>query len=190
LHGQLFLENPLSTHDLTFYNGHWYVPFPPLAAWLLFPWVALQGAANVNTVAFGAAMGAANVVLAFWLLHSLARKGWTHLKMTDNLWLTALWGIGTVHWYMSTMGSVWFLSQICAVTFVLLAVVLAVTTGSPWLAGIALALAMWGRQTAALSFPLLLAVGVETLRAKSHARFWREASLWGWRPSCRSSSAG
>ncbi len=36
--GRLDLVNPLSTLDLTFYNGKWYVPFPPLPALLMIPW--------------------------------------------------------------------------------------------------------------------------------------------------------
>jgi hypothetical protein len=179
LHGQTYLEHPLSTHDLTFYQGHWYVPFLPLPAWLLLPWVALQGAANVNTVAFGAAMGAINVALAFLLLQALVQRGWTRLKLSDNLWLTALWALGSVHWYMSIPGSVWFVSQICTVTFVLLAVVLAATTGSPWLAGTALALAVWGRPTIALSYPLVLAIGMAYLGTRPPGRTWRAGLTWG-----------
>lgn len=30
INGQLFLSNPSQTHDLTFYNGEWYVANPPL----------------------------------------------------------------------------------------------------------------------------------------------------------------
>jgi hypothetical protein len=179
LRGHIHLDNPPSTYDLTFYQGHWYVPFLPLPAWLLLPWVALRGPAHVNTVAFGAAMGAVNVVLAFLLLQALTRRGWTKLKLTDNLWLVALWGIGSVHWYMSTLGSVWFVSQICTVSFVLLAVLLAVTPCSPWLSGTALALAVWGRPTIALSFPLLLAVGIEFLAAQPSGRNWRAGLRWG-----------
>jgi hypothetical protein len=164
---------------LTLYQGRWYVPFLPLPAWLLLPWVALQGAAHVNTVAFAAALGAANVSGAFLLLQTLAQRGWTQLKLPDNLWLTALWGIGSVHWYMSTLGSVWFVSQICTVTFVLLAVVLAAKTGSPWLSGTALALAAWGRPTIVLSYPLLLAIGLEHLGAARSGRDWRAGLKWG-----------
>src|SRR5689334_3840923 len=43
LHGQLYLAAPPATDDLTLYGGRWYVPFPPLPALLLLPWVAIGG---------------------------------------------------------------------------------------------------------------------------------------------------
>jgi Galactokinase galactose-binding signature len=179
LHGQTFLVNPPSTYDLTLYQGRWYVPFLPLPAMLLMPWVAVSGVSQVNTVAFGAFAGAVNVGLVFLLLQSVSHHGWTRLKWSDNVWLTALWGIGSVHWYMSTIGNVWFVSQICAVTFLLLAVWSAVTTQSPLLSGAALALAMWARPNIVLSFPLLVAIGIEFSRDVAGLVNWRSGLRWG-----------
>ena len=179
LHGRSYLADPPGTHDLTLYGGKWYVPFPPLPALLLLPGVAASGVAGVNTVLFGAIMGAANVVLVFLLLRSLAKRGWTRLGVADNLWLTALFGVGSVHWYMSTLGSVWFVSQICTLTFVLLAAWIATATGSPLLSGTALALAMLGRPNVALSYPLLLAIGLQRLWERLGGRDLRQGFRWG-----------
>ena len=175
LQGRLYLVNPPTQHDLTSYMGQWYVPFPPLPALLMMPWVAVSGVEKVNTVLFSVVMGAANVTSAFLLLQSLAQRGWTHLGLFDNLCLTVLFGIGSVHWYMATIGSVWFVSQICTVTFMLLAAWLAVTTGSPLLSGSALALAILARPHVALCYPLLLAIGIQQIREKGEsleARHW------------------
>jgi hypothetical protein len=161
LHGRLYLDNPPVTYDLTPYAGHWYVPFPPLPALLLLPWVAIGGVAGANTVVFSAAIGAANVVLAFLLLRAMAERGWSRLDQSGTLWLTALFGLGTVHWYMSTLGSVWFLAQICTVTFMLLGAWLAAVTQRPVLGGAALAIAMLSRPHVALVAPLLLAMVVQ-----------------------------
>lgn len=177
LHGRLDLVAPLSTDDLTPYQGRWYVPFPPLPALLLLPWVAMGGVEHVNTVVFGAAMGAANVALALLLLQSLARHGWTQLGLADNLWLTALFGIGSVHWYMATLGSVWFLAQICSLTFVLAAAWIAVSAGAPLLSGAALALAMLGRPHLALCCPLLLGIGFRHLREHGARRLGAWAAM-------------
>ncbi len=178
LHGQTFLANPPSTHDLTLYQGRWYVPFIPLPAFLLMPWVAASGVAHINTVAFGAFMGAVNVALVFLLLQSLTQRELIRLKWSDNLWLTALWGIGSVQWYMSTLGTVWFLSQICTVTFLLLAVWSTVTTRLALLAGAALALAMWARPNIMLSFPLLVAVEIEIAYSQAGRVDLRGALRW------------
>ena len=59
LDGQLYLEDPPGDSDLTRYNDRWYVPFPPLAAVLMLPWVAAFGiegtAADHVTIAHDAA---------------------------------------------------------------------------------------------------------------------------------------
>jgi hypothetical protein len=160
LGGHLYLTAPPSTADLTMYQGRWYVPFPPLPALLLMPGVALLGVARVNTVLYAALLGATNVALAFVLLRLLAARGWVRLRLADLLWLGALFGVGTVHWYMATLGSVWFLAQVCSLAFVLAAACAAVA-GRPLLAGTALALAMLGRPHLALCYPLLLGIGVQ-----------------------------
>ncbi len=175
LHGNLYLANPPSTHDLTYDNGHWYVPFPPLPALLMLPWIALWGLPAMNTTLFCTLFGALNVTLIFLLLIALATRGKTlsqtegqtegqlKLRLSTILWLTALFGLGSVHWYMATIGSVWFVAQICTVTFVALAAWAAAATGSPWLVGSALALAMLARPNVLLTWPLLFGIAASHL---------------------------
>lgn len=158
LHGRLYLLYPPDTLDLTSYQGRWYVPFPPLAALLMLPAVAVRGVAGVNTVFFGALFGAANVTLCFLLLTTLAGRGHAPATLPNRLWLTLLFGLGTVHWYMATIGSVWFVAQIVTVTFVALAAWGAAAGRSGWLVGAAFALALLSRPTVILTWPLLLAL--------------------------------
>jgi hypothetical protein len=182
LQGRTDLVAPPSTHDLTSYAGRWYVPFPPLPALLMLPWVWAAGANGVNTVFFCALLGAINVALIHAVLAVLTRRGWSKLGVADNLWLTALFGLGSVHWYMATIGSVWFVAQICTVTFVALAVWIALAAPprprSALLAGLALALAMVARPNVALTWPLLLGIAATHLRAASPARLG--SGLRGW----------
>src|SRR5262245_61607265 len=49
LHGRAYLLFPKVTYDLTQFEGKWYVPFLPLPALLLIPWVGLLGLETVNT---------------------------------------------------------------------------------------------------------------------------------------------
>ena len=178
LYGRSYLVNPPSHRDLTFQNGNWYVPFPPLPSLLMLPWVAICGIEKVNTILFSVAMGAANVALIFLILHSMATRGWTRLRLSDNLWLTALFGIGSVHWYMTTLGSVWFISQICTVTFIALAAWITVANGSPILSGLALAAAMLARPHVALSYPLLIGIVVQQSRVKINRSNWQHLGKW------------
>ncbi len=180
LHGRLYLVAPPSNHDLTRYHGQWYVPFPPLPALLMLPWVAGLGVNGFNTVAFAVVVGAVNVGLAYLLLAALRRRGWIALGERDRLWLTALWGVGSVHWYMSTQGTVWFVSQICTATFMLLSAYLAVTRrGALWV-GLALMAAMWARPLVVLVFPLLAVLGtLETDRVWDPRRALRWSLIAG-----------
>jgi len=173
LHGRLDLVAPSATIDLIQRGGRWFVPFPPLPALLLLPWTAIAGVARVNTVVFAAAMGALNVALMYLLIRALAARGWSRLGRDGALWLTLLFGLGSVHWFGATLGSVWYVSQTCTVTFLVLAAWLAVARGSALAAGCALALAMLGRPHVALCLPLLLGIA-----AQGRAGSWKR---WGMR---------
>jgi len=179
LQSQLYLANPPATHDLTFYAGQWYVPFPPLPALLMSPWVAWQGLAKTNTVLFSILFGAINVALVYLILQTLSKQRWTRLGQSGNLWLTLLFGLGCVHWYMTTIGSVWFVAQICTVTFVALAVLIAVVNGPAWLAGLALGLAMAARPNVAFTWVLLLGIAATHLREAHGDLNWKRLTAWG-----------
>ncbi|MBN1440299.1 MAG: hypothetical protein JW929_12905 [Anaerolineales bacterium] len=160
LHGRLDLANPpMPPVDLTPHDGKWYVPFPPLSAILMIPWAAALG--DVETVLFAGLMGALNAALVFLMLQGFAAQQWISLPQKNAFWLTALFAFGTVHWYISTQGSVWFVAHLCTVTFIALAVFLAVYFNAPLPAGIALGLAMLGRPNLFLTYPLLFGIAVQ-----------------------------
>ncbi len=178
LDGRLYLLDPPDTLDLTSHLGRWYVPFPPLAALLMLPVVALRGVAGLNTVFFCSALGAANVALLFLLLTTLAGREHAPSPLGDRLWLTLLFGLGTVHWYMATIGAVWFVAQICTVTFVALAVWGAAAGRAGWLVGTALALAMLSRPTVIFTWPLLVALVFTHPAMQAHPVTWRRVLRW------------
>lgn len=123
----------------------------------MLPWLAISGA--VNTVLFSAFFGAVNVSLVFLIVRAMAASGWVSLSYADSYWLAILFGLGSVHWYMAKLGSVWFVSQICTVTFMALSVWLAIGCRRPFLAGLALGAAMWARPHVILIYPLLAGIG-------------------------------
>ncbi len=181
LKGQLYLADPPGLSDLVFHNGHWYVPFPPLAAVLMLPWVAVFSVGGTNTVAFSVVWGALNVAIVARILDGLAQRGWIALDVAGRCWLLLLFALGCVHWQIATEGSVWFLSHTCTVLFVALAVWAAVKTGSPWLPAIALAVALWGRPSVVFTWVLLLEVYAQHL-ADDLGRVDRQRLLaWAWR---------
>ena len=177
LQGRTYLVNPPKTADLTQFGGRWYVPFLPLPAFLLLPWVGIAGPEKTSTVLFGSLMGALNAALVFLLLQALAKRRWIRLPTIDNLGLTLLFSFGCVEWYIAMEGSVWFLSQVCTVTFVLLSLWIAVEFHSPALSGIALALALFGRPHLILVCPLLFAIGIQ-LSGEERGEQHVSASRW------------
>lgn len=178
LHGQLHLEHPPGESDLTPHDGRWYVPFLPLGAVLMLPWVAAFGVAGTNTVAFSILWGAVSVALLAGILEALARRRWIELDAAGRNWLVLLFALGCVHWQVSVEGSVWFLSHTCTVMFVALAVWAAISTRSSWLTGLALAIALWGRPTVIFVFPLLVGIAAQRLRNIEGAMDRRRLIAW------------
>jgi hypothetical protein len=141
LHGQLHLRvPPPNDNDWIRFEGKHYVSFPPTPAVLMLPFVAVFGL-SFNDVLFTLPFGALNVLLMFLALQRLRREGLTELDTRGNLWLTGLFGFGTVHYACAVRGEVWFTAQVIGVTFSLLYVLAAIRARRPLLAGIWLALA-------------------------------------------------
>ena len=90
------------------------LPFPPLPAIILLPLVAIWGLAT-DIRAVSVVLGAINVGLAWWALGPLA------VPRRIRLATTVFFGFGTVAWYAAQLGATWFFAHVCALTFVLLA---------------------------------------------------------------------
>ena len=180
LDGRLYLEDPPGESDLTLHDDRWYVPFPPLAAVLMLPWVAVFGVEGTNTVVFSIIFGTINILVLAHIFDALARRGWIHLSVGGRCWLLALFAFGYVHWQVALEGSVWFLSHTCTVTFIALAVWAAIATRSPWLPGIALAIALWGRPNVIFIWPLLLGIAAQQLHDAAGHIDRRRLITWAW----------
>ena len=90
------------------------LPFPPLPAIVLLPAVALWGIAT-DIRAVSVALGAVNVGLAWWAL------GGIPVSRRIRLATTVFFAFGTVAWYAAQHGATWFFAHVCALTFLLLA---------------------------------------------------------------------
>jgi hypothetical protein len=163
LAGRLWIVPPPWVMDLTPHEGRWYVPFPPLPALLLVPWVALSGREGVNSVLFSTVLAAGATACIFVLLELAARRRWTQLQSLENLALTALFGFGSVQWVVAISGAVWHLGQEAALLCFALAAALAAAGRSPVLVGGALALAMLARPNLVLGLPLLVGIAAQIL---------------------------
>ena len=94
------------------------LPFPPLPAVLLTPFVALFGLAT-DAQLVGAVLGALNVGLAWRMLTRVTED------RSAAFLATLFFAFGTVHWYAAMLSSTWFLAHVAATTFLLLGITLA-----------------------------------------------------------------
>jgi hypothetical protein len=156
LHGRLhLLEAPSWLNELVPGGGGWYVVYPPVPALVLLPFVAIYGLEFPQNVASCLYAGL-SVGLA-WLLF-----GRFALTISRRLMLTAVFGFGTVFWYVAEVGSAWYLGHVCAVMFSLAAALLALERRWPLVVGLFLGLAAISRLPVALASPgvLLLLLGI------------------------------
>jgi hypothetical protein len=116
-----------------------YVSFPPFPAVLMAPFVAIWGLA-FNDVLFNALWAGLNPMLLFLLLRHLRATGLSRRSQVDDLWLTALFGVGSVYYFCSVIGQVWFSAQIVAVTLSIAFVWASLGGKRPMLAGLFVAL--------------------------------------------------
>jgi hypothetical protein len=101
-------------------NGQGIIPFPPMPAIVLLPFVALWHAAT-NQQLLASMFAAVDVGIAYWMLGYLP----IHPRLRG---LTALFlAFGTVLWYAAAIGSTWFFAHVVAVAALLLSVGLALS---------------------------------------------------------------
>jgi hypothetical protein len=136
-------------------NSVRYVSFPPFPAVPMVPFVAFAGL-RFNDVAFTAVWAAFNPVLMFLLLRHLARKGYSRRKLTDDLWLVAMLGVGSVYYYCSVIGQVWFTAHVIAVSIIILYMWASLEASRPWLAGVLLGIGFATRPPIGYMFPLFI----------------------------------
>jgi hypothetical protein len=155
--------------------GRALIPFPPLPAVVLLPFVAAFGL-TTNAQLIAAVLGALAVGVAYWLL------GLLPVRPAVRVGTTIFFALGTVFWYAAMLGQTWYLAHVVAVGLSLLAVGVALaadpgavdedrpvawsTPRATWsldgqqvLAGFLLGLAATARLPVAFGLPFLFLVG-------------------------------
>ncbi len=99
-------------------TGRAFIPFPPLPAVVLLPFVAVFGLAT-NAALIAMVLGALVVGLAYWVIGRLP------VRPSVRLATTLAFGVGTVFWYAAQAGSTWYFAHVVAVGSTLLAIAIA-----------------------------------------------------------------
>lgn len=130
-----------------------YVSFPPLPAVTMLPQAAIHG--RIANDVFTTVLVAALILpLAFAALRRLADAGLSERSVVDDLWLVACLCFGTVLFYASVQGRVWFTAHVVGVALALGYVWASIEARHPILAGLCLGLATLTRAPMAFMFPL------------------------------------
>jgi hypothetical protein len=132
-----------------------YVSFPWFPAILMLPFVAIWKL-KFNDVIFTAALAAFNPVLVWMVLQKLRRIGLSSRTTGENLWLTALFAFGTVHFFSAVEGQVWYTGHIVGVAISACYVLASLEARHPMLAGLCLGLGFVTRTPMPFLFPLIL----------------------------------
>ena len=139
----------LGLAEIVPFNGSHFVVYPPMPAVLLIPFVALFG--TTFDQGLMSIFLAGLCVAATWLM--LKKTG---ANKSKALWLAALFGFGTCFWFISSVGSSWYIEHVAAVLFLTLAIIFALARKNPFLIGVMLGFAFLSRLPVILSFPFFL----------------------------------
>jgi hypothetical protein len=170
LEGHTYLVTPPPTgYDLLLFDRRQYVPGGPLPALVFIPFVWLRSTpVGFPDAAVTSVWGACNVVLVYRLLGRLER--WAPMSQGARLALAVLFGAGTPHWYVASLGTVWFTAHICAVMFVCLYTCEVLGRNRAWLAGAWLGLAGLARPTCWFAFPFFATMTLARARKQRQAQ--------------------
>jgi hypothetical protein len=166
----------LSDSEITARSKKYYVSFPPGPALLLLPLVAIFGH-RTNDVGFTVLLAGLIPALAFLVLRRLPRllnpeaPGPAPARQPE-LWLMLLLGLGSVLYFCSVIGQVWFTAHVVSLALLGLYLLCVMPLRHPMLAGLLLGEIYLTRPTMA---PFGLLFLLELLRAHSPDR---DYPLW------------
>jgi hypothetical protein len=155
LHGRLYLlEQPSWLNELIPYDGRYYVVYPPLPAVLMMPLVAVVGT-GLNQTLVSVFIGSLSVVLACVVARDVLGDDQTGAV---PIWAAVLFGFGTIFWYLTSVGSAWYLAHVTSVFFLFLAIHEALTKGRPMLLGLFVGASYWCRLPTILTLAFFAAM--------------------------------
>lgn len=110
LHVRLNIINPQPwLNELVLYQGDYYSVFPPMPAILLMPFVSIFGV-NFYQPILSWFLGALSVAISFLVFKKLFNE-------KVSIWMSILYGLGTIQWFHAEVGSAWYLAHICSQFF-------------------------------------------------------------------------
>jgi hypothetical protein len=148
--GEIPLSRVRGSRGLT-----WYMSFPALPTLLMLPSAVISGR-DGNDVVPTLLVAAAILPLALLVLRRLAAAGLSKRSVRDDLWLVGALAFGSVLFFSSVGGKVWYTAQVVGVALALLYAWASIEARRPIVAGLALGAAALTRTPMAFMFPLFV----------------------------------
>jgi hypothetical protein len=163
-------------NDWALYNGKWFVAFPSFPAVVYMPAVAVFGRDFANRK-LDVALGALAPALLYLLLARLSREGKSERTWRENVLFSLLFAFGTVFFFSSVQGSVWFVAHVINASLVVGFLWYALDARNPIAAGVMLGLAIHTRANMAFVAPFF---ALEALRVHRLTAGSAPSSLMDW----------
>jgi len=157
-----------------------YVSFPPTPALLMVPSTIISGR-RANDVVPTLLIAALILPLCFSTLRRLSREELTDRSDSENLWLSILLSFGTVLFFVSVSGHVWFTAHVVGVALALAYANFSIGARRPLLAGLMLGLATLTRTPMAFMFPFFALEAVRGECGNDWMASWRSDFAGQWR---------
>jgi hypothetical protein len=106
----------------------------------MMPLVAVFGTA-LNQTVVSVFVGSLSVVLAYVVAKDVVNVE----ESAPHVWFAVLFGFGTIFWYLTSVGSAWYLAHVMSVFFLFMAIHEALTRGRPMLVGLLVGASYWCR---------------------------------------------
>jgi len=170
LHGRLDLGGPpppyTGNNDFAYYDGRYFISFHPFPALLIAPAVKLAGsAARVRDGLFFLWFAGVGPSALFLSLEKLSRLGRNRRSLTENAALALIFAFGTVYWFASVQGTVWFAAHLVGAGLCALYIYCSIGAAHPILAGLFLSLGFATRTPLGFAFPFFV---YEAYRASTY----------------------
>lgn len=141
MRGELVLRPSVPIGDLIFFENQYYLPYPPLPSLILMPFVALLGAAHVNTVAVATIMACVSLYLMYGIFFRL------EVSRDYFPWMMIAVFFGTAYWFaIFTSHHVYAFAHITSFMFQVLIIHELLNKRRWWLVGVFIGCAFLSRQ--------------------------------------------
>lgn len=150
LHGKIYIEGNMPwLEKIPIDENKFFVANPPIPAIVSMIPVAIFGK-GLPQQYISFVLGAITIIITF--LISLKIKNDLNLA----IWSVILVGFGSINWYLITIGSTWYLAQICAELFILLAIYSQLKNKNSLITGLFIGFAYFSRIPTILLLPFFL----------------------------------